>query len=124
MSTPVKQTPPGLVTGDSPPRRRRWIPVSLWLYPALLALLFVGSLAFFAVSNYRQHGVIREVEWLGGDTTTRNRGPAWLHEPLLEELDAITFDKFPATDDILSRIGRITRLRELRLYKNEVTDVG
>jgi hypothetical protein len=53
-------------TLSKPPRPRRWIPLSLRMYLAVLVAVGVASIACVAVPIYRQHVAIQEIERLSG----------------------------------------------------------
>jgi hypothetical protein len=65
-------------TTVNPPRPRRWIPLSLRMFVAILVLLGAGSALWIGVPAYRQQTAIREIERVGGKVVTRPRGPNWL----------------------------------------------
>jgi hypothetical protein len=122
-------TMPDVVT-DKPPRRRRWIPVSLRIFVALLIL----SAGWTGYGAYRRHTAVKEIERLGGMVGTSPRQPVWLvslldsiDQDLGERCDVVTFaclHSRPATDDTLSQLAWLSDLEEIVLSGTEVTDAG
>jgi len=138
---------------DRPPRPRRWAPLSLRLFAAILCA--VG--AWTGIRAYRQHAAIREIERLGGMVVTREVGPAWLRAwvgdnrmRLLEDVVAVQLDlcstvtdgdlaqlrAFPWLEDLvltgdssltdagLRHLSGLTNLRALNLESTAITDAG
>src|SRR5690349_10929430 len=58
-------------TTKQPPRRRRWIPLSLRFILVLLPLAGVVGFTWASVRGYRNAVAIREIERLGGEVRTR-----------------------------------------------------
>jgi hypothetical protein len=95
-------------TTDKPPRARRWIPLGVRLFVAILAILGLTAV-WIAVPAYRQYVAIREIERCGGDIggllrIRREIGPTWLREFVgedlmmaVEEVDDIYFNADSAT---------------------------
>lgn len=77
MSTLVKQTSDP--ASDKAPRRRSRIPVSLRMFGAILALLFVGGALWVGVPIYRQEMVISEFDRLKVHYEKRPIGPDSFH---------------------------------------------
>jgi hypothetical protein len=75
MSDPP--TPTSDPTTDKPPRRRRWIPRSLRMFVAILALLAGGSALWIGVPAYRQYVAMRNFERVGGHIVTVKSRPTW-----------------------------------------------
>jgi hypothetical protein len=115
---------------DRPPRRRRWIPVSLRVFVGLLVL----STAWACYGAYRRHTAVQEIERLGGMVGTSPRRPAWLvsvldsiDQDLSERCDVVTFaclHSRPANDATVSQLAWLTDLEELVLSGTQVTDGG
>src|SRR5437868_2248538 len=76
MSSPAK--PISDPTTGKPPRPRRWIPVSLGMFVALLLVVGVASGLWIGVPAYRQLAIIQEIEGLGGTVDCVPIGPKWL----------------------------------------------
>src|SRR5580704_5315726 len=72
-------------TTDTPPRRRRWIPLSLRIVGVMLVLLGVGC-AWGCLSLYRQVTLRSDVKRLGGWLHMSWVGPYWLHSLVGPEL--------------------------------------
>src|SRR5258708_2216851 len=82
-------------TTCKPPRRPRWIPISLRMFVAMLCV----SAAWTGVRIFRQHVAIRAIERLGGKVVTHPVGPAWLRAGvgmkemrIFEDVDLVTLD--------------------------------
>ena len=131
------------LTTDKPRRGRRWIPLSLRMFIAILAIVFVGGLLWVGFRYYRQQQVVREILAANGTVEFDDRTPKWLsgwlgdkwHEPFQrigvvrlpfsEKLDAEVqhllgirpFPKLYIEDgprvDELASEGRLDELREL-----------
>ena len=65
-------------TTDKPPRPRRWIPVSVRMFVAMLVLLATGGGLWIGVPAYRQRLAIREIDRFDDNFATSHRGPRWL----------------------------------------------
>jgi hypothetical protein len=61
-----------------PPRKRRWIPLSLRIFGATLVLLGIAS-GWAGLSIYRQVALRSEIKRLGGWLEMSWVGPDWLH---------------------------------------------
>src|SRR5258708_40187401 len=72
-------------TGDRPPRRQCWVPMSLRMFAGVLVALSAGRALLIGVPIYRQQVAIREIERVGGGYTTRPGGPAWLRSWIGDE---------------------------------------
>src|SRR5258707_454509 len=82
MATPARPGPDP--TTEKPPRRRRWIPLSLRIFLAILLLLGMGAL-WLGARGYRQMVAIREIEQAGGELVTKKGGPEWLRAQVGDE---------------------------------------
>ncbi len=117
---------------DKPPRPRRWIPLSLRLFVAMLVILGVGSALRIAVPAYRQYAAIREIQRLGGKADFCRVGPPWLRDlvgidrmRMFDRVFSITLDKKRATDSTMRQISRLaTGPTSLSLSNTQVTDAG
>ncbi|MBI3863652.1 MAG: hypothetical protein HY290_17315 [Planctomycetia bacterium] len=76
MATPGNQNADP--TTIQPPRARRWVPLSLRMFAAILVILVVSSVLWIGIPAYRQHVAIREIEQVDGSVRTNPVGPAWL----------------------------------------------
>lgn len=115
---------------DQPPQRRRWIPLSLRLFVALLAILAAVS-GWEFLCAYRQLEAIREIERAGGKVETSPAGPKWLRSAIGNEpmrmLDHTIKVSVPAgalSDTTLRAIAGWTNLQELKLKDTQLTDAG
>jgi Leucine-rich repeat (LRR) protein len=126
-STPPSPDP----TTDKPPLPRRWIPLSLRMYVALLAILTVGTALWIGVPAYQQFILIQDIDRLGGSVQTSPVGPSWLHQLLVDEsltmfekVVKVELDRKKAADGTLRQMSGLTSLRVLYLDNTQVTDAG
>lgn len=138
---------------DRPLRPRRWIPLSLRMFLALLAIAGMGSV-WVGVRGYRQLVAIRQLEDLGSDIVQTPAGPLWLrnlvgadrmrmfdevtevnygreatnagleHLRGFNRLQLLTLAPAPVTNAGLEHLRGLTCLQELNLSFTQVTDVG
>lgn len=118
-------------TTGKPPRPRRWIPVSVKMFAAVLGLLLLGSLLRIGLPIYRQQAATREIERLGGNFGTKRGGPEWLREWLGDEwmklFDTVTnvnLSNTKASDGTMGRLCWLTSLQTLYLDRTQITDAG
>src|SRR5258708_9039694 len=78
MATRTDSSPDS--TSDRPPRRRRWIPLSLKGFVAILLLVGVGGPLWIGVRGRRQQAAIEGIERAHGHghVETRAGTPDWL----------------------------------------------
>lgn len=118
-------------TTDQPPRRRRWIPLTLRMFVAVLVLTgLVGGL-WIGVPAYQRMVAIREIERLGGRVIANAIGPKWVRDlvgvdqmRVFDDVIFIGLDGTEATDATLHSIGWLTRVQHLQLGHTKVTDAG
>src|SRR5690348_3402221 len=65
-------------TTDQPPRARRWIPLSLKIFGAFLAILCAVGLVWMGARHYQIRAAIDAIESSGGRAELRAGGPGWL----------------------------------------------
>jgi Leucine-rich repeat (LRR) protein len=128
MTVPAITTPDP--TTDQPPRPRRWIPLSLRMFVAVLALLACGAL-WIGVRAYRQYVALTEIERNGGSVEIRPRGPEWLRARWGTDLAKSFDDVFQvglvgtkATDAVLRHVNRLEGLEHLDAQGTQITDAG
>jgi hypothetical protein len=132
MPTPTTTTP--IPASDKPPRRRRWIPLSLKLFIAMLIITGVVGLSWTGLHYRRQQLIKKSVEKLGGTVRTDNRTSYRLQQLLGPELSAI-FDVVvaidlnftPTTDKDLQDLIALSGLEQagsLSLDGTQITDQG
>jgi hypothetical protein len=78
----VPATPTADPTTDKPPRPRRWIPLSLKMFVAILLLAGVGSPLWIGVRLWRQDVAIRELKHADWLVHTEPMGPTWFRKHL------------------------------------------
>jgi Leucine-rich repeat (LRR) protein len=118
-------------TTDKPPRPRRWIPLSLRIFVAILVLLGAESAYRFGMPIYRQHAAIRAIDRVEGVCRTRDGGPTWLRRwignermRIFDELDVVNLDGTSVTDGDLAKLDGLPGLLSLNLGNTQVTDAG
>lgn len=119
----VDSAPMTTANEERPPRPRRWIPASLWIFAAILIVLSVWS----GVQLYRRHVAIRAIERQSSKfTATKERGPfgigRWL--PAFVEVQYVEFFDRPVADDDLKVFGLVSEVKVLNLENRQVTDAG
>ncbi|MBI3861953.1 MAG: hypothetical protein HY290_08650 [Planctomycetia bacterium] len=105
-------------TTDTPPRRRRCIPVSLRMFVAMLAVLgFVC--AWRGATGYQQLSAIRHIEGLGGKVATTPCKPDWLRHNIGSEwtklFDVVESVELAGTDCTDADLAFVALLRPKRL---------
>jgi hypothetical protein len=113
---------------DKPPRRRR-IPISIWLFLAIIGL----TTGWSAIRAYRQHAAIRATESVKGTVLlTRPTQPQWIRSltgdgsinPLLDEIVSLNLADSDVTDSTLVHLKELSGLERLWLNRSAVTDAG
>lgn len=129
MATSAAQTADP--TTDEPPRRRRWIPLSLRVFAAILVILGVVRAVGIGVRIYRQYAAIGEIERLQGIVTTKKGGPTWLRGWLgdnkmrmLDDVTDVNLAMSDITDEGLRAVAVFSDLLSLNLARTKVTDAG
>jgi Leucine-rich repeat (LRR) protein len=125
------------VTADRPPRRRRWIPLSLRMFVLIVALVGVSSALCCGVPACRQWMASREVERLGGTVSIEPTGPNWLYALTggrktmlfekavgLSKLETLSLEDTAVTDAGLAHLAALTNLTSVSLGNSRVTDLG
>jgi Leucine Rich repeat len=116
-------------TIKKPPRRKRWIPLSLRVFAALLVTLGLGG-TWVGVRGYLQLSAIRKIEGVGGVVNQTETSPRWLREfvgkdriRMFDEVAYVAFDG-NTTDAELDHLPGLTSLHTLSLPFTQVTDAG
>jgi hypothetical protein len=114
-----------------PPRPRRWIPVSLRIFVAILVLFGIGSVLALAEPASRQQAAFDEIERLGGRIDNRPRGLEWLHNMTAEQrqkffdrVHSVELYNTRADDATLAHLKSFPALRWLTMSSTRVTDEG
>src|SRR5262245_30533542 len=126
------ETPARDRTADKPPHPRRWIPLSLRMFLATLALLAISTAVWIGVWIYPRWAAIRRIEQVGGRVESTQEGPNWLRrwidrgtmmafEDVLEIHVNTSSDE---TDNVLPYVGRFPKLRCLDLGGAAASDAG
>jgi hypothetical protein len=129
MTTPVNQnTDPA---AGKPPKRRRWVPVSLRMFATTLVMLGVGSVLWIGVPAYRQHLALEELTRVNANVHAQPRGPAWFRRQMgdermkaFDEVIAVQLNGSLDSDDTLGYVGWLPDLQMLNLCNSDVTDDG
>jgi hypothetical protein len=118
-------------TASKPPRPRRWIPLSVRMFVAMLAVVGVAGALWVGIPAYRQHVAIRKIEELGGSVDTVAGQMDWLRDYVRDEwmmrVDDVVFIELSgseATDATLRDIGGLTSVTDLLINGTQVTDAG
>lgn len=120
-------------TTEKPLRAKRWIPLSLRIFAAILVILVVMWVVCIGIPGYWQHVAICEIERVNGRVEwTRQRGPQWLRTALgrhlcmslLDDILGVSLDDSDATDSTLVHLKRLSHLDYLGLNRTAVTDAG
>src|SRR5579863_4787557 len=126
MATPARPGPDP--TTEKSPRRRRWIPLSLRMFLAILLLLGVGGL-WLGARGYCQMVAIQEIEQAGGELVIKKGGPEWLRARVgdewmrsLDKVESVDFLGAQDTRALLPRLREFTQLETLRLDHTPITD--
>src|SRR5262245_2581289 len=82
---------------DKLPRPRRWIPLSLRIFVAALAIVGTFGIWILAVRGYRTQEVISETQRVGGRCRREPRGPDLLRW-LVGDDWMVSFDEITAVD--------------------------
>jgi hypothetical protein len=115
---------------NKPPRPRRWIPLSLKMFGALVAIIsaFTG---WEGLRIYRQQVAFREIERLGGTVGTQPDCPTWLKPwlgaaqiKLLDRIVDVDLPETAASDETLAHLWWLTGLRRLNLDGAQISDAG
>jgi hypothetical protein len=116
---------------EKPPRVRRWVPLTLRMFVAILGLLGSASAIVVGMPVYRQHMGIAAVERVEGAFSTRFGGPSrlrrWIGDEWMKPLDHVidvNLRGTATTDTDLAQIASIPTLRSLWLDRTLVTDAG
>jgi len=134
-------TPAPDPTTDKPPRRRRWIPLSLRMFAAILVLLGGGSALLTWVTYrqeqqvyHRERQALHEIKSWGGHVGTERGGSQWLRflasqkrlidGNVLERISFILVDGKSLTDAGLIHLRGMQKLQFLYLSRTAVTDAG
>jgi internalin A len=98
---------PAITETTRPPRRERWIPLSLRMFVTMLVLLFVGSALWVGVPAYRQHVALGKIKTLGGQCSFERTAPQWLRDlvgnEVVRPLDAVELIEFSPDDATFRR---------------------
>jgi hypothetical protein len=115
----------------SPPRQRRWVPLSLRIFVGIQVLLFFGGLLWFGIPALRQDMALREIERCGGHAKTRPGNlralGGWLSDRVIrcfDEVYWVNLSGMPIDDAGLSRVAMLNDLEALNLNETNVTDNG
>jgi hypothetical protein len=115
----------------NPPRPRRWIPLSLRMYVAVLVIAGVASAVNIGLPAWRQHIALKEIERLGGFAIAAPGGPAWLRAVLgndrmkmFDDVVYVELGRTRASDSTLRHLSCLTSISGLSLGGTEITDAG
>jgi ankyrin repeat protein len=104
-------------TTDKPPRRRRWIPLSLRLFVAMLGLVCVIGALWMGVRVYRRQVVIREIQQANGTVEFESDAPSWLYQWMnddwLSAFDRISDVTLPFSETLDANTKHLVAMRPL-----------
>src|SRR5579872_6105606 len=117
---------------EKPPRRRRWIPLSLKIFLAIHIVVLAVGLAWLGVRGYTNRAAVDEIRLIRGHYETLKRGPNWLREcigddwmlAVDDEINSIDLSGTAITDAGLVHISRLPKLQELHLDGTHIGDSG
>jgi len=123
---------PAISETVKPPRRKRWIPLSLRMFVMLMVLLFVGSVLWVGVPAYRQRAAVRAIE-PGGYVNMGSVGPNWVRDLIGDDWNNFFGEPYElilmdscVDDAFLAHVSALTRLKRLIIdgTATKVTDAG
>jgi hypothetical protein len=99
-----------------PPRAKRWIPVSVKTFTALLLLFGLGSALWIGLRGYPQWAAIHQIEETGyGSVMTERMGPAWLRawvgDQLLQSFETVRAVAFSDVDVDAASVDQLKNVR-------------
>jgi len=122
---------------DKPSRRQRWIPRSLQMFVAIVAVPCLTGLIWIGARIHRQQPAMFEIERVGGTYGTQldqyygtkldfvARLGRWINpDGVISEVTVLHLSGPKVTDDTLSRLKPLTSLPRLSLRNTQVTDGG
>jgi hypothetical protein len=125
MTVTASAVPDPLIT-----KPRRWIPVSLKIFVAMLSVLGAAS-AWIGVPAYRQHSAVQEIKRLGGRVhfLSDTRPPTWLEQRVgtdwtrfFDEVIAVNLEGTQVTDSDLNGMNWPMTVWWLDLSSTRITD--
>lgn len=119
---------------DKPPRRGRWIPLSLRVFAAILSMSFIGGFMSVWLPYHRQQQAIEDIEYRGGDVETEVVGPDWLRQlagedlmikmKVFERVVTVIYGRGKVRDAEIAGVSGLSDLRHLDLSEMPITDAG
>lgn len=129
-------------TTVKPPRRRRWVPLSLKMFGAILMLFGLASALLIwacyleSQERQREQGFVQQIEGWGGSVVRVAGGSEWLRQfaredsliqvQFFERISFIRLDGTATTDAGLAmlELRRLANLEGISLDRTAVTDKG
>lgn len=134
MSTPVIPSPDP--TQGKPPRRKRWIPVSLRMFAGILLLAAAVEVLWIGIPAYRQYVALTGIERLSDvEIEFRRTGPDWLRQWVgskrmrpFDKIVGVTIQGV-VTDADLACLAEFKNLQSLQISgrlnrRPKITDAG
>jgi len=117
---------------EKPPQPRRWVPLSLRAYLAILAILGTAGVVGIGIQANRRLNAIHEIQRrASGVSLIANGGPnpplplgfgRWF--PAFVEVQHVEFSNRPVTDDDVKVFHVLNEVAILNLENTQITDVG
>src|SRR6516165_952119 len=114
---------------DRLPRKRRWIPMSVWMSVAMLAALLLVDVFSVGLPAYRRHSAARRISESAG-SMSRRPGPLKSlarfaphgYESLFDDVVELWLGDSEISDAVLDDVGRLTNLEMLSLRDTKITN--
>jgi hypothetical protein len=106
---------------DKPPRRRRWVPITLRVLVVFLLLFAVAS-PYVGMRIYRQQAAINVIKGAGGFFVYRREAPSWLRSSFGDAVaspERVILLKTPWSADLARQVANVESLTWI-----ESIDVG
>jgi len=117
-----------------PPRRKRWIPLSLRLFAAILVVLLIGSLLSVWLPYHREQQIAETIKSWGGIVDQETSGPEWLRRlvgddrmkkcKVFDRVVVVLLEGPTVTDPDIAQLSRMTNLNRVSLHGTALTDAG
>jgi hypothetical protein len=117
-------------TNETPPRSKRWIPISARMFAVYMLILALVSALYIGIPACRQRTSVRVIE-RGGSVNMRPVGPRWVQKLIGDDWNNLFGKPYEVVlwddcvdDAFLAHLIPLTRLERLGIDGPEVTDAG